>query len=146
MPLELSEIKRQIQDHLQEGLLLVVGTGLSMAEDVPGMGPLAEHLKTEMPPKLSKAPDPAWSQVGAALDVFYRTGLIERWGRGTNRVAVMCREAGIPIPEFSAQGPSAVVTFRVNVAGIVLAGEPIIAQVTAQVTAQVVDFCQTPRS
>ena len=68
MALELSEVKRQIQDHLQEGLLLVVGTGLSMAEGIPGMGLLAEHLKTEMSSKLAKAPDPAWNQVVAALD------------------------------------------------------------------------------
>ncbi|MFN9969203.1 MAG: ATP-binding protein, partial [Phycisphaerae bacterium] len=24
-------------------------------------------------------------------DVFHRTGLIERWGRGTNRVVAMCK-------------------------------------------------------
>jgi ATP-dependent DNA helicase RecG len=50
-------------------------------------------------------------------DVFYCTGLIERWGRGTNRVAEMCREAGVPAPEFSSQGPAAVVAFCANVAG-----------------------------
>jgi len=34
-------------------------------------------------------------------DVFYRTGLIERWGRGTNRVAEMCRAAGVAsLPRF----------------------------------------------
>lgn len=68
MALELSEVKRQIQDHLQEGLLLVVGTGLSSAEGIPGMGPLAEHLKNDIPPKLAEIPDPAWDQVVAALD------------------------------------------------------------------------------
>src|SRR5438132_11420907 len=68
MALEISELKRQIQDHLQEGLLLVVGTGLSTAEGIPGMGPLAEHLKTEIPTKLGHATDPAWNQVVAALD------------------------------------------------------------------------------
>jgi ATP-dependent DNA helicase RecG len=33
-------------------------------------------------------------------DVFYRAGLIEKWGRGTNRVMVQCAEAGIASPEF----------------------------------------------
>jgi hypothetical protein len=68
MVLEVSAVKRQIQDHLQEGLLLVVGTGLSIAEGIPGMFPLAEYLKVEIPAKIAKFPDPAWNQVVAALD------------------------------------------------------------------------------
>jgi ATP-dependent DNA helicase RecG len=48
-------------------------------------------------------------------DVFYRTGLIERWGRGTNRVAEMCGSAGVEPPTFQEIGPAALVTFRVRV-------------------------------
>jgi ATP-dependent DNA helicase RecG len=48
-------------------------------------------------------------------DVFHRTGLIEKWGRGTNRVVDMCREAGIARPEFEEITGAAVVTFRVRV-------------------------------
>lgn len=62
-------------------------------------------------------------------DVFYRAGLIERWGRGTNRVIEMCRTANVRPPEFQEIGHAAVVTFRVNVAGA--------ARRTAQVTGQV---------
>src|SRR5262249_18000518 len=47
-------------------------------------------------------------------DMFHRTGLIEKWGRGTNRVVEMCRVAGIPPPTFEQIGLGAVVTFRVN--------------------------------
>jgi hypothetical protein len=65
--LRLSEVKKKLQDHLQEGLLLVVGTGLSIAEGIPGMPELAQHLKREIPKKLS-IPDSAWDQVLAALD------------------------------------------------------------------------------
>jgi len=68
MNLELSTVKKQLQDHLQEGLLIVVGTGLSIAEGIPGMGPLAEHLKSEIPISLTSAPDPGWEQIVAALD------------------------------------------------------------------------------
>jgi ATP-dependent DNA helicase RecG len=50
-------------------------------------------------------------------EVFYRTGLIEKWGRGTNRVAEMCTAAGIAPPEFEEVTGAAVVTFRVPVAG-----------------------------
>lgn len=50
-------------------------------------------------------------------DVFHRAGLIEKWGRGTNRVAEVCRAAGIAPPEFREITGAAVVTFRVPVAG-----------------------------
>jgi ATP-dependent DNA helicase RecG len=50
-------------------------------------------------------------------EVFYRTGLIEKWGRGTNRVAEMCTAARIAPPEFEEITGAAVVTFRVPVAG-----------------------------
>ena len=50
-------------------------------------------------------------------EVFYRTGLIEKWGRGTNRVAEMCTAAGITAPDFEEITGAAVVTFRVPVVG-----------------------------
>ena len=68
MALDLSKVKKKLQDHFQEGLLLVVGTGLSIAEGIPGMALLAEHLKREVPSKLTAAPDPAWDNVVRALD------------------------------------------------------------------------------
>ncbi|MEI6168700.1 MAG: SIR2 family protein [bacterium] len=68
MALDISDFKKQIQDHLQEGLLLVVGTGLSIAAGIPGMRPLAEHLKVEIPKTIAHAPDSAWEQVVTALD------------------------------------------------------------------------------
>jgi ATP-dependent DNA helicase RecG len=49
-------------------------------------------------------------------EVFYRTGLIEKWGRGTNRVAEMCKAASLAPPEFEEITGAAVVTFRVPVA------------------------------
>jgi ATP-dependent DNA helicase RecG len=42
-------------------------------------------------------------------------GLIEKWGRGTNRVAEMCKAAGVAPPEFTEIGGAAVVTFRADV-------------------------------
>lgn len=49
-------------------------------------------------------------------EVFHRAGLIEKWGRGTNRVVEMCRAAGVRPPEFAEIAGAAVVTFRVRVA------------------------------
>lgn len=69
MVLELTNVKRQLQDHLQEGLLLVVGSGLSAAEGMPGMMSLGAHLKSVMPPLLVSMPDPEWDTVVTALDM-----------------------------------------------------------------------------
>ena len=52
-------------------------------------------------------------------EVFHRAGLIEKWGRGTNRVAEMCRAAYVAPPEFAEITGAAVVTFRVPVAQVV---------------------------
>lgn len=70
-------------------------------------------------------------------DIFHRTGLIEKWGRGTNRVVDMCREAGIPAPTFEEITGAAVVTFCVNVSGPQRVTPQVTAQVTGQVTVQV---------
>lgn len=50
-------------------------------------------------------------------ETFHRTGLIEKWGRGTNRVIDMCKEAGMKPPQFEEITGAAVVTFYVNVLG-----------------------------
>lgn len=64
---------------------------------------LGDHLSVRRNPTIS--------------DAFFRAGLIENWGRGTNRVIEMCAAHGIPAPEFREVGPTVVVTFRVPVAG-----------------------------
>ncbi|MBI5902365.1 MAG: putative DNA binding domain-containing protein [Deltaproteobacteria bacterium] len=79
-------------------------------------------------------------------DVFNRAGLIEKWGRGTNRVIAMCREAGISPPTFEEIGPAALVTFRVPVGTTTQVTGEVTAQVTAEVTAQVAAFCRVPRT
>jgi ATP-dependent DNA helicase RecG len=68
-------------------------------------------------------------------EVFYRAGLIKKWGRGTNRVIAQCREAGIAPPEFQEVAGSTVVTFRVQV--------ELTLQVTPQVTPQGVALLET---
>ena len=68
------------------------------------------------PEKLSK-PHQSVQRNPLIADVFYKTGLIEKWGRGTNRVIEMCVEAGIAPPKFEEITGAAVVTFKVNVRG-----------------------------
>ncbi len=45
-------------------------------------------------------------------DVFHRAGLIEKWGRGTNRVIAMCKKHGAPPPLFEERQGFLIVTFR----------------------------------
>ena len=69
--------------------------------------------------------------------VFHRAGLIEQWGRGTNRVVDMCRAAGIAAPLFEEIGPFAVVTFEVRVGATAQVTPQVTPQVAPQVTPQV---------
>jgi ATP-dependent DNA helicase RecG len=43
---------------------------------------------------------------------FHRRGLIERWGRGTNKIIEECERAGCPPPDFEDTGLSVAVRFR----------------------------------
>lgn len=43
--------------------------------------------------------------------VFYRRGLIEQWGRGTEKIVKLCVDAGHPEPEFGVQAGSVWVRF-----------------------------------
>ena len=45
-------------------------------------------------------------------NVFYRTGIIERWGTGTLNMHAWCVEAGAPAPQYSEQADSIAVVFR----------------------------------
>ena len=45
-------------------------------------------------------------------DTFYRRGIIERWGRGTLRMAELVADAGLPKPEIEDEGGCVTVRFR----------------------------------
>jgi ATP-dependent DNA helicase RecG len=44
-------------------------------------------------------------------EVFYRRGLVERWGRGTQKIVELCIQAGQPEPEFVEQAGAVGVRF-----------------------------------
>ena len=97
-------------------------------------GTLPFGLRSEDP----KREHPSRPRNPYITDVFYRRGLVEQWGRGTNKIVELCVQAGHPEPEFGQQAGSVFVRFR-----------PVAAQVTAQVTAQVdqvVRACDKPLS
>jgi ATP-dependent DNA helicase RecG len=57
-------------------------------------------------PHLSKRRNPL------IADAFHRTGAVEVWGRGTNRVIDECKRHGLPPPTFEERGGTVVVTFK----------------------------------
>lgn len=57
-------------------------------------------------PHLSKPTNPL------IAEAFHRTGAVEVWGRGTNRVIEMCEKHGAPPPVFQEKQGFLVVTFR----------------------------------
>jgi ATP-dependent DNA helicase RecG len=57
-------------------------------------------------PHLSKLRNPL------IAETFHRTGAVEIWGRGTNRVIEQCERYGIDPPTFEEQAGGLIVTFR----------------------------------
>jgi len=51
-----------------------------------------------------------WNPIIAS--VFYRAGIIEKWGTGTLNIMDWCRENGNPPPEWKVRAGSVVLTFR----------------------------------
>ena len=62
-----SELKTTLQNHFTDGLAIVVGSGLSAAEGVPGMAALAEHLIDVVPARIDPASGAAWEIIEADL-------------------------------------------------------------------------------
>lgn len=61
--MELSSLKKRLQSHLGDGLVLVIGSGLSCAEGVPGMAALGHHLVTHIPASLSEDDSKLWEEI-----------------------------------------------------------------------------------
>jgi ATP-dependent DNA helicase RecG len=77
-------------------------------------------------PHLSKPTNPL------IAEAFHRTGAVEVWGRGTNRVIEMCEKHGTALPVFEERQGFIVVTFKAQ-----LVAERAAPQVTPQVSQQV---------
>lgn len=66
--MELDEVKRTIQDFFQENTVTIVGSGLSLAEGIPGMFALATELLVKIPTLLSESNDfDVWSKIADDL-------------------------------------------------------------------------------
>lgn len=61
--MDLHTAKTRLQEHLSDGLMLVVGSGLSCAEGLPGMGALATHLRATIGPQVTGADAALWAEI-----------------------------------------------------------------------------------
>ncbi len=66
--MELNTLKKQLQEHLGDGLVLIVGSGLSCAEGVPGMAALGHHLVTHIPASLSPDDTKLWEDIHPLIE------------------------------------------------------------------------------
>jgi len=57
------EIFKQLQSHLTDGLVIVVGSGLSCAEGLPGMGELGDHLHNNLEGQISPDDQALWDKI-----------------------------------------------------------------------------------
>ncbi len=64
------ELKSALQNHLSNGLAIVVGSGLSCAEGIAGMGELAEHLSTVLPTRLNVTGRNEWEQIAPNITAY----------------------------------------------------------------------------
>ena len=81
--------------------------------EIRSAGPLPTGISVNMlsGPHLSRQRNPL------IADAFHRTGDVEIWGRGTNRVIEACRKYGIAPPIFEEKQGWVVVTFKASIVG-----------------------------
>lgn len=68
MALVIDEAKCYIQDFFSNDTVTIVGSGLSAAEGIPGMGALADELKRRMAGRLSQDDEEIWKKVVEKLN------------------------------------------------------------------------------
>ncbi len=65
--MQLGEIKKRLQGHFTDGLVTIVGSGLSMASGLPGMEELAEHLIEVMGKRCKGEAQTQWEPIETEL-------------------------------------------------------------------------------
>lgn len=66
--MDLHALKVRLQQHLSDGLVTVVGSGMSCAEGLPGMNELANYLLAEIGGGLSAEDSHAWATIAPLIE------------------------------------------------------------------------------
>lgn len=66
-PTELDTLKKEIQAIFADGLVTVIGSGLSCAEGLPSMGTLATELSAKVPSVIPDTDKATWASIEASL-------------------------------------------------------------------------------
>lgn len=67
MNVKLDDLKLLLQRHFTDGLVTIVGSGLSCAEGLPSMGALANHLQAVIEADLSEDDKDRWAEVSPLI-------------------------------------------------------------------------------
>ena len=70
-------------------------------------------------------------------NAFFRAGMIESWGRGIDRIMVLCEKNDIPAPKLSYDSSGLWIEFGLGSQSLIQPGEQVTEQVREQVTEQV---------
>ena len=68
--MDISALKLTIQQHMSDGLVTIVGSGLSCAEGIPGMDALASHLCSSMPSLMTGPLVAEWAKVSPNITAY----------------------------------------------------------------------------
>lgn len=63
MNLDIHKFKRHLQDHFSDGLVIIIGSGLSCAESLPSMGELTAHLTSILRDNLTGMEAEEWIRI-----------------------------------------------------------------------------------
>lgn len=69
-------------------------------------------LPPEIPLEKIKEPHRSYPRNKSIAQVLYLTAYLERWGTGVERIVQICKEYGVPEPEWTATAHDVTVTFR----------------------------------
>ena len=68
--MDISTLKLAIQQHMSDGLVTIIGSGLSCAEGIPGMNALASHLCSAMPSLVAGSLLDEWAKVSPNITAY----------------------------------------------------------------------------
>jgi hypothetical protein len=68
--MDISALKLAIQQHMSDGLVTIVGSGLSCAEGIPDMNALASHLCSAMPSLVTGSLFHEWTEVSPNIATY----------------------------------------------------------------------------